>query len=102
MAETNIDWKEKATQYSSMCARNGEQIDFLEAEIERLRTAISDNLPGLGAIDDGDWHEHTGDLVLKEEQWNAIVAATRELRVALAGGEATSVCDTGDDDANAD
>lgn len=58
-------------------------------EIERLRAAISDNLPGLSAIDDGTWHEYTGDLVLKEEQWNAIVAATRELRVALAGGEAT-------------
>lgn len=58
------------------------------AEAERLRAAISDNLPGLSTIDDGDWHEHTGDLVLKEEQWNAIVTATRELRVALAGGEA--------------
>ena len=59
-----------------------------EEEIERLRAAISDNLPGLSAIDDGAWQEHTGDLILKEEQWNAIVSATRELRVALAGGEA--------------
>ena len=62
--------------------------DRLLEDFERLRDAISDNLPGLSAIDDGDWHESTGDLVLKEEQWNAIVAATRELRVALAGGEA--------------
>ena len=38
MSETNIDWKEKAAQYSSMCARNAEQIDSLEAEIEQLRT----------------------------------------------------------------
>lgn len=65
-----------------------------EEQIERLRAAISDNLPGLSAIDDGTWHEYTGDLVLKEEQWNAIVVATRELRVALAGGEAKSPVDT--------
>ncbi len=57
---------------------------------ERLQAAISDNLPGLASIDAGSWHEYTGDFVLKEEQWNAIVVATRELRVALAGGEATS------------
>ena len=62
--------------------------DRLVEDFERLRDAISDNLPGLSAIDDGTWHEYTGDLVLKEDQWNAIVAATRELRVALAGGEA--------------
>ena len=67
--------------------------DRLLEDFERLRDAISDNLPGLSSIDDGTWHEHTGDLVLKEEQWNAIAAATRELRVALAGGEARAVLD---------
>ena len=46
MAETNIDWKEKAAQYSSMVARNAEQIDSLEAEIERLR----DKLRGIEAV----------------------------------------------------
>ena len=42
MAETNIDWKENAAQYSSMCARNSDQIDSLEAEIERLRDAMTE------------------------------------------------------------
>ncbi len=57
-------------------------------EIEHLRDAITDVLPRLASIDDGIWREYTGDLVLKEDQWNAICAATRELRIALAGGEA--------------
>ena len=39
MAE--IDWKEKATQYSSMCVRNGEVMDSQEAEIERLRELLT-------------------------------------------------------------
>ena len=73
-----------------------------EERIELLQAAISDNLPGLSAIDDGTWHEYTGDLVLKEDQWNAICAATRGLRVGLAGGEAKlgvlsgSVCEAPD------
>ncbi len=57
-------------------------------EIERLRAAISDNLPGLSLIDDGEWKEYSGDLLLKEDQWNAICSATRNLRIALSGGEA--------------
>ena len=43
MAETNIDWKEKAAQYASMCTRNDDQIDSLEAEIERLGEAVTRN-----------------------------------------------------------
>ena len=74
----------------------GDDVVSLLKEIERLRAAISDNLPGLSAIDDGTWHEYTGDLVLKEEQWNAIVAATREVRVGLAGGEAARPTATGE------
>ena len=62
--------------------------DRLAAENEILRAAISDNLPGLSAIDDGVWCEYAGDLVLKEDQWNSICAAIHELKIALAGGEA--------------
>lgn len=40
MAETNIDWKEKAAQYSGMVARNSDRMDSLEAENERLRAAL--------------------------------------------------------------
>ena len=40
MAETNIDWKEKAAQYAKMAVENSDRMDFLEAEVERLRTAI--------------------------------------------------------------
>ena len=38
MAETNIDWKEKASQYAKMAVKNSDRMDFMEGEVERLRT----------------------------------------------------------------
>ena len=40
MAETNTDWKEKASQYAKMAVQNSDRMDFLEAEVEWLRAAI--------------------------------------------------------------
>ena len=37
MAETNIDWKEKASQYAKMAVQNSDRMDFLETEVERLK-----------------------------------------------------------------
>ena len=65
-----------------------ERLEAALREIDRLQAAISDSLPGLAAIDEGEWREYSGDLVLKEDHWRAICAATKELRIALAGGEA--------------
>jgi hypothetical protein len=33
-------WRKLAEQYSSMVVRNSDQMDFLEAEVERLREAL--------------------------------------------------------------
>jgi hypothetical protein len=51
--------------------------------VERVVEALQDNISALDHIDDGDWHEYTGDLVLSEEQWSAIRSARNELREAL-------------------
>ena len=83
MIESNIDWKEKAGQYASMCTRNEDQIDSLEAEIERLRTCMIRAKNGIG-----------GTRRFFEEDGNAIGQAMMEgvyldLEETLAG----SVCE---------
>ena len=55
----------------------------LEDEVERLQNAISDVLPALEMVNGGEWHEYTGDLVLKEHQWGLITTAAKELRALV-------------------
>ena len=61
--------------------------DAATALLEEALACISDNLPALNYVDEGSWYEHTGELVLKEEQWNAIAESRDQLRAFLAKTE---------------
>lgn len=60
--------------------------DRVEAadEIERLRNAMDDNLSGINkTLQEGEWNEYTGAILLSEGQAEIIRASVVEMMVAL-------------------
>lgn len=51
----------------------------------RWRGLVNDALADMAAIDDGQWHEHSGDVTLSEDQAGCIREAREFLKQALEG-----------------
>ncbi len=62
-----------------------DDIKYMAAdEIERLRNAMGDNLSGINkTLQAGEWNEHTGSILLSEDQAEIIRASVVEMMVAL-------------------
>lgn len=75
---------------NSALLESGEIIISLEAQlaardstIERLRALVTDTLSDLKVIDEGKWHEYTGDVTLNEDQASCLQEAREFLKQAL-------------------
>jgi len=62
--------------------------------LEDFLTIIESNVPALDAIDNGEWNENTGSLLLSEDQWGAILRARDNLRAAVQQATTKSVFTT--------
>ncbi len=54
------------------------EAEELERLLGEVKACLHDNLDALDYIGEGQWHEYTGDLVMKEHQWSAINSARKE------------------------
>lgn len=70
--------------FAALAEHLGCKPEDLKIDLVALVEALEDYVPSLDAIDDGQWNEHTGDLVLKEHEWGAIKEARDKLRQVLA------------------
>ncbi len=48
-----------------------------------LIDAIADTLPSFLSIEEGQWNEYTGTLLLSEDQWGRILESAQELQALL-------------------
>ena len=66
----------------------------LEQRVETLEAALHDNLPCLNrALQEGEWNEHTGAILLTEDQTETIRATTAELMVVLGAVKETTMAE---------
>lgn len=72
-ATERLEWAEKAEA----------KRDRLAALLEGMQVTISDWLPSLRAVHEGEYNEHTGKVLLAEDQWTGISEAEIALRTIL-------------------